>query len=107
MCLSKQPFVSTTGDEGVLIGRMPAVLTSAISCALGRPAGVPTFSITEVAFSPDGRTLATLTTDLFGQGQIQLWDVASREQLGKPIGARKEISGFAFSHDGRTLAARR
>jgi WD40 repeat protein len=72
---------------------------------LGRPLKTLADEVTEEAFSPDGRTLATLTTELFAQGRIQLWNVASGQQRGKPIGARKEISGFAFSSDGRTLAA--
>jgi WD40 repeat protein len=71
---------------------------------LGNPLNTFHKIVTEVAFSPDGRTLATLTTELFGQGRIQLWDIATRKQLGGSIGGREEISGFAFSPDGQTLA---
>jgi WD40 repeat protein len=61
-------------------------------------------TVTEVAFSPHGNTFATLTTELFGHGRVQLWNVATGEQLGRSIGVGNEISGFAFSPDGRTLA---
>jgi WD40 repeat protein len=71
---------------------------------LGRPLTTFTNQVTEVDFSPDGRTLATLTTELFRQGQIQLWNVANHRQLGAAIGGHKEISGFAFGRNGRTLA---
>jgi WD40 repeat protein len=74
-----------------------------------RPLGAPmeTLSdlVTEVAFTPDGRMLASLTTELFTDGLIQLWDVATHKQIGKTIGGHKEISRFAFGTQGRTLIA--
>jgi WD40 repeat protein/energy-coupling factor transporter ATP-binding protein EcfA2 len=72
---------------------------------LGSPLETFANQVTEVAFSADGRTLAALTTELFGQGRIQLWDVATHTQRGNSIGRGREIGGFAFSRDGRTLAA--
>jgi WD40 repeat protein len=55
--------------------------------------------VSAVAFAPDGRTLATCTTE----GDVKLWDVAS----GKEQHCLKQ-SGFllclAFTPDGRTLA---
>jgi WD40 repeat protein len=72
---------------------------------LGDPLTTLAKEVTEVAFSPDGRTLATLTTELFGSGKIQLWNIASHRQLGTAIGGNKEISGFAFVGNGRTVAA--
>jgi WD40 repeat protein len=57
--------------------------------------------VTDIAFSPDGRTLAT-TGDLM----LALWDVSTGDQLrilsgGYELGT---ISLLAFSPDGRTLA---
>jgi len=72
---------------------------------LGGPLTTLTNEVAEVAFSPDGRALATLTTELFGSGKIELWNVASHRQLGTAIGGNKEISGFSFAGNGRTLAA--
>ncbi len=72
---------------------------------LGKPLNTFHKTVTEVAFDPGGHTLAALTTELFGEGRIQLWNVDTRKQRGGAIGGRKEISGFAFSHDGRILTA--
>ena len=55
-----------------------------------------------IAFSPDGRTLASADFD----GRIQLWDTRARLPLGEPLlGHTGEIWSVAFSPDGRTLAS--
>ncbi|MGH3852769.1 MAG: TIR domain-containing protein [Pseudonocardiaceae bacterium] len=57
-----------------------------------------------VAFSPDGRTLATASDD----NTVILWDVSDRDrphQLGPPLtGHTDTVAAVAFSSDGRTLA---
>ncbi len=57
-----------------------------------------------VAYSPDGRTVATASRDASGHGKLVLWDVASskaRIWLEQPFGVRS----VAFSPDGGMLAA--
>jgi WD40 repeat protein/predicted Ser/Thr protein kinase len=54
-----------------------------------------------LAFSPDGRTLASGGVD----GLIQIWDVPSGERRGSLPGHLEEASGIAFTPDGRTLAS--
>jgi WD40 repeat protein len=57
-------------------------------------------SIQTVAFSPDGNTLA-----IAGQGDVQLWDVATRTLSARLTGTGTSPQAIVFSPNGKTLTA--
>ena len=58
-----------------------------------------------VAFSADGKLLASCSSILGKTGQIFLWDVQTGEQVGVLKGHKDRVYTVAFSPDGKTLAS--
>ena len=58
-------------------------------------------SVTSVAFSPDGRTLASGSSD----NTIKLWEVATGRELRTFSGHLRFVTAVVFTDDGRTLAS--
>ena len=56
--------------------------------------------VSSVAFSPNGKTLATGSRD----SVVKLSDVATREELKTLIGHEKSVWCMAFTPDGKILA---
>src|SRR5262249_28597767 len=57
--------------------------------------------INRVAFSPDGKLLATTSDD----STIKLWDVAARKELSTLKGHAGGVLPIAFSPDGKRMAS--
>ncbi len=61
-----------------------------------------TGAVYSVAFSPDGKTLASGSFD----GTVRLWDATTGHQTGNPLtGHTGAVRSVAFSPDGKTLAS--
>ena len=74
----------------------------------GGPLAVKEGVVNDLAFSPDGKTLAAgYEGDRTGRGGVVLWDMAGRQRLTRGPLAVEEgvVSSVAFSPDGKTLAA--
>lgn len=62
--------------------------------------------VTTMAFSPDGRILATVTGTTYpgSRGAVQLWDVARHMPIGGALAVPVAVSSVSFSPDGKMLA---
>jgi WD40 repeat protein len=58
-----------------------------------------------LAFSPDGRTLASVAGSISepGDTNVRLWDVASGRALRRLAGHKAQVTAVAFAPDGRSL----
>ena len=59
--------------------------------------------ITALAFSPDGKTLASAAG--FGESDIRLWDVATGKETGRLEGHQGWVGSLVFWPDGKKLAS--
>jgi WD40 repeat protein/energy-coupling factor transporter ATP-binding protein EcfA2 len=58
------------------------------------------YSVQDIAFSPDGRLLATGDTDT----QVRFWQVDSGREYGKPLTNLEHVNAVTFSRDGLVAA---
>ncbi len=61
------------------------------------------FILTALAFSPDGKTLASAAG--FGESDIRLWDVVTGKEIGLLEGRKTWVGSLVFWPDGKRLAS--
>ena len=89
----------SAGEEDVR-GFAWRLLANAYQSAQGQPSLPHDDVVRSMAFSPDGKTLTTVSGD-----EIWLWDVVARRILARLPGQSGKLGAVAISPDGETLAS--
>jgi WD40 repeat protein len=64
-----------------------------------------THLVYSVAFSPDGKTLASGSGGMGATGEIKLWDLATAREMATFQGHTAYVTSVAFSPESKTLAS--
>jgi WD40 repeat protein/actin-like ATPase involved in cell morphogenesis len=91
-------LATTSGDNKV---RLWDVAHRRLLGEFGESRSDPTDNMAQVVFSPDGKTLATIST----YGALRLWNAATHQAVENPLGGSPGfVKDVAFSPDGSVLA---
>jgi WD40 repeat protein len=91
--------VSRAGNEIARGNRDGSVLIGDVGAGTTRKLRTGSSAVTAVAFSPDGRLLATGD----GNGAVRLWDIRSDRRIQSFVGHKFTVTSVTFSRDGRVL----
>jgi WD40 repeat protein len=100
-----QTLVFTPDSKSIItagIGGVIQVRDAETGKLRGEPFGEHTSTVRELAISPDGRTLASVTVD---DSVVRLWDLPSRKLLAVLTGHVSPLNEITFSPDGKLLAS--
>ncbi|MEU7853117.1 WD40 repeat domain-containing protein [Nonomuraea sp. NPDC049141] len=88
-------IIATGSDDGTA-----RLWDTASRRQLGAPITRPQYecSTVDLAFSPDGRTLATACSDT-----VRFYDVTTHREVSAPLKHTAVVSAFAYSPDGKTI----
>jgi WD40 repeat protein len=97
------PHTIPTAFLAVLLGNVPPLPADTLP-DVPAPAEIRRLPhggfVAALAFSPDGKSLATASEDKF----VRLWDVAGGKELRRFAGHQSAVLAVAFSRDGKNLA---
>ena len=93
---SGAPLFSPSGNT--ILTNAPRLWNAATALPISKPLK-PFGVVTSMAFSPDGKTVLTGSSDR----TARLWDATTAEPIGHHMDHQAEVSSVAFSPDGKTV----